>query len=209
MQTNTNDAAKRSNKTFYIGEVLDVLDPTKIGRVRVSIFDYEGEDGDNGLWTMVMQPTANDGKNGVFQKLQKGTWVVVVFVDAPSNQMPMIIGTISSKREDVFEAPKVFRGEQTLSLKMEEKGVDEERRLNDRTVIFQKGNSVYLEDDRVVISHKSGSYITFDEEGGINIYARKIRMKSEESVEMMIKNTATKIIDGAIELKAKVLKIFD
>ncbi len=86
---------------FRIGVVEDLLDPLKLGRVRVRVFGVH-TDNENELptedlpWAITMQGTDSAAISGIGKspRLLRGSWVNVVFLDA-DKQKPMVCGTVA------------------------------------------------------------------------------------------------------------------
>lgn len=99
---------KTINKSFYgdgirwfVGTVIVNNDPAEMGRVRVRIDGVHspntGDIKENDLpWAMCMLPTTEGGTSGLgfIPQLQGGAKVFGLFLDGPSSQIPMIIGSL-------------------------------------------------------------------------------------------------------------------
>ena len=82
---------------WFVGTVVDLNDPLKIGRVRVRALGVYDEIADKDLpWAQVVVPInqgAHEG-NGQYLGLLKGSQVFGMFLDGKNSQLPMVIGTI-------------------------------------------------------------------------------------------------------------------
>ena len=87
----------------FIGEVEDINDPKRAGRVKVGIVGWhpKEKDGEDGLstedlpWARVASPTthAQQGRVGGKHGLLVGSWVFGFFLDGEDAQDPMVIST--------------------------------------------------------------------------------------------------------------------
>lgn len=111
---------------WFLGEVVNVADdPLKIGRVKVKVFGVYDEIKDEDLpWAQIVVPVTmgvtNNGGQGLGQYLGilVGTQVFGIFLDGPSSQLPLVVGTIpqegDSNRKAIENYPhnKVYETEQ-------------------------------------------------------------------------------------------------
>ena len=87
---------------YFIGVVEDRRDPKNMGRVRVRV--YGDHDADKTKiptrslpWSQVMMPVTSAACGGVGESatgIVQGSWVVGFYMDGPSKQNPMVMGTI-------------------------------------------------------------------------------------------------------------------
>lgn len=90
---------------WFHGVIEDVMDPLKLGRVRVRCIGYHTDDrgllSTSGLpWALCLLPNTSASMAGVGQSatgLQAGSWVIGFFRDGLSGQDPIIMGSIASK----------------------------------------------------------------------------------------------------------------
>lgn len=90
---------------WFHGVIEDVMDPLKLGRVRVRCIGYHTDDRGllptSGLpWALCLLPNTSASMAGVGQSatgLQAGSWVIGFFRDGLSGQDPIIMGSIASK----------------------------------------------------------------------------------------------------------------
>ena len=89
---------------WFHGVVEDIMDPLKMGRVRVRCFGYH-IDNRNAIptsrlpWALCLLPNTSASIAGTGQSavgILPGTWVIGFFRDGPSAQDPIIIGTVAS-----------------------------------------------------------------------------------------------------------------
>ena len=83
---------------WFFGVVEDILDPLKVGRVKVRCYDWhtsnKGELPTNQLpWAQVMMPANNAAISGIGTSpngLKQGSWVVGFFLDGEQAQLSLI-----------------------------------------------------------------------------------------------------------------------
>lgn len=113
---------------FFIGVIEDRNDPLQLGRMRVRCIGYHteilcndtGSGSDTGIstgneycidteqlpWASVIAPSTSGAMNGIGispPSYVEGTWVVGIFMDGDSAQIPMILGAIPGIPECVNE----------------------------------------------------------------------------------------------------------
>lgn len=82
---------------WFLGRVVDIYDPLYLGRIRVSIFGVHEEIKDVDLpWAQTVVPITQGGTQGYGNNIgiQEGAQVFGVFLDGPSSQMPLVLGSI-------------------------------------------------------------------------------------------------------------------
>tara|TARA_B100001989_G_scaffold47467_1_gene30428 strand:- start:64 stop:1212 length:1149 start_codon:yes stop_codon:yes gene_type:complete len=87
---------------WFFGVVEDILDPLKLGRVRVRCYEWHtanrGAIPTSSLpWAQVVMPANNASISGVGTSpngLKQGSWVIGFFLDGEEGQRPMIFGSI-------------------------------------------------------------------------------------------------------------------
>lgn len=93
--------------TWFMGKVVDVKDPEKLGRVKVRIHGHHTPDqekikDDDLYWATVMMPVTEAATSGVGTSptgLTVEADVVGFFADGKSHSMPVIMGTLNGKPE--------------------------------------------------------------------------------------------------------------
>ncbi len=99
------DYLGRDGYTWWIGEVENIKDPSKLGRVQVRILGwYTGHKAKQAYtkemptkvlpWAQVLLPTdkAQTGSTGSTSELQPGAWVMGFFLDGDEAQLPIVMG---------------------------------------------------------------------------------------------------------------------
>lgn len=82
---------------WFLGRVVDIYDPLYLGRIRVNIFGVHEEIKDVDLpWAQTVVPITQGGTQGYGNNIgiQEGAQVFGVFLDGPSSQMPLVLGSI-------------------------------------------------------------------------------------------------------------------
>ena len=92
---------------WFHGVIEDVMDPMKLGRVRVRCIGYHTDSREllptSSLpWALCLLPSYSSSMAGVgisSTGLQPGSWVIGFFRDGPSAQDPIILGSIASRSD--------------------------------------------------------------------------------------------------------------
>tara|TARA_B100000768_G_scaffold165067_1_gene167402 strand:+ start:331 stop:1203 length:873 start_codon:yes stop_codon:yes gene_type:complete len=86
---------------WFIGIVIDIQDPLKVGRVRVRIFGVHNEDvnevPEHTLpWAQVLVPTTEEGVSGLGRSvgIKVGAQVFGMFMDGQQSQIPLVMGSM-------------------------------------------------------------------------------------------------------------------
>ena len=141
---------------WFVGTVVDLNDPLKIGRVRVRALGVYDKIKDKDLpWAQVVVPInqgAHEG-NGQYLGLLKGSQVFGMFLDGQNSQLPMVIGTIPKEGDDNDKANANYP----------------------HNKVYQTERGHYKEYDdtegkrRIREQHGKGQYYEMDEDGNIVI----------------------------------------
>ena len=152
---------------WFLGEVVDVNDPEKIGRVKVKVFGvYDNIETDDLPWAQIVVPITqgvHEGK-GQYLGILKGTQVFGMFLDGKDSQLPMVIGTVPKKGD---ENSKASATENTYP----------------HNKVYQTERGHYKEYDdtkdneRIREQHSSGTYYEIDKDGNMVIDATKSEPK--------------------------------
>jgi hypothetical protein len=175
------DQYKNGLFTWFIGEVKDISDTREaLNRVRVLAYGYydgvtdknqngnsssegpipkEEEDWSDLPWATVMMPTTSASLKGVGgnHHLEVGSWVIGFFRDGPSAQDPIVIGSIATSTDGVRDIPAVAASDP----------------VNNKVYQSKAGHLIEIDNkdgaEQIRITHKSGSFIKFLEDGTIQI----------------------------------------
>ena len=150
---------------WFLGEVVDVNDPKKIGRVKVRVFGvYDAKKENEYLiaekdlpWAQIVVPITqgvHKGK-GQYLGLLEGTQVFGMFLDGKNSQLPMVIGTVPKEGDENSRAKANYP----------------------HNKIYQTERGHYKEYDdtedneRIREEHRKGTYYEMDKDGNMTIYA--------------------------------------
>ena len=156
------DQYKNGAFVWYTGVVVDIDDKEQLNRVKVRCFGFYDDSVDvNDLpWATVMMPTtsASIKGNGGNHHLEVGSWVIGFFRDGPSAQDPIVMGSIATQTDRVKDIPS--------------------QSSNDNKVYKSKaGHLIEIDNtsgsEEIRITHKTGSYIKFLEDGTIELKSLK------------------------------------
>lgn len=157
------DQYKNGAFVWYTGVVVDIDDKEQLNRVKVRCFGFYDEDAVNVEdlpWATVMMPTtsASIKGNGGNHHLEVGSWVIGFFRDGPSAQDPIVMGSIATQTDRVKDIPS--------------------QSSNDNKVYKSKaGHLIEIDNtsgsEEIRITHKTGSYIKFLEDGTIELKSLK------------------------------------
>ena len=170
---------------WFLGIVEDVMDPLKLGRVKVRVIHDHDENVDTKElpWAQVLLPTTSGSSQGVGDtpNLYVGTQVMGFYVDGREKQLPLIIGSIPiipNMEEDRHSISWLARGKQTIGKPKTGPEPDSAYAAQypyNRVIQTRSGHAIELDDtpdnERVHIYHKSGSYVEINKDGRIVIKA--------------------------------------
>lgn len=98
---------------WWVGVVEDRMDPLQMGRCRVRIFGYHGDDKtllptEDLPWAIPIQPIISAAVSGIGITpvgVLPGSWVVGFFLDGNDNQQPVMFGTLGTFAAKTFSEP--------------------------------------------------------------------------------------------------------
>lgn len=180
------------NMTGFIATVINIDGINEnFGKVQIRISGDEGPIGEdsNLLWAFVMVPSTSPAESGVGitpNWLNVNSTVFGVFLDGAYRNIPMILGSLNQNKPEPV-GPGISRlasGDnipRTLTAKESQVGVERNRRpiYKDNKVLTtsSKDNPKEInhiielddtpENERILIKHKSGSYVEFFQDGNI------------------------------------------
>lgn len=155
-----NDQFLNGQFAWFIGEVKDINDPKKMNRVKVFPYGYFNENDEeiikNLPWSTVMMPNTSASLKGVGgnHHLEVGSWVVGFFRDGPSAQDAIIMGSIATKTDGIEDIPSYAS-------------------IDNKVYESKAGHKIEIDNsdgsEQIRITHKTGSYIKFQEDGTIEV----------------------------------------
>ena len=172
------DQFKNGVFTWFIGEVKDINDTKNLNRVRVHAYGYyEGVvNVADYPWATVMMPTtsASIKGNGSNHHLEVGSWVVGFFADGPSAQDPIVMGSIATQTDGTPDIPEESYVNPGVTQVVDAINAGGNKPSIDNKVYKSKaGHKIELDNtsgkEIIKITHKTGSYIKFLEDGTIEI----------------------------------------
>jgi hypothetical protein len=196
-----------NNMTGFIGTVIDINGQNEnYGKVKIRIPGDQGPIGDETdfLWSFIMVPSTSPAESGIGitpNWLNVNTTVFGVFLDGACRNIPMILGALNqNKPEPVGHGiSPLARGDnipRNLTAKEELVGVNGKRRpdYKDNKVLTTSAKDtpkivnhiIELDDtpqnERILVKHKSGSYVEFFSDGNL------IAKASNSSYDIAINN---------------------
>jgi uncharacterized protein involved in type VI secretion and phage assembly len=196
---------------LYRAVVEDNKDPEKYGRVRVRIIGIHPETTSGGFgavtsgdlpWAEVMGDTSFGLVSGVGTSsvLRKGTWVWVVLNDDNPNK-PIVIGVLiakqSGKKSGGFSDPDGKYPKAGRENRSDMHPLLDSKYQTLAVLETESGHIIELDDtpgdERVKVTHKSGSYVLIEPSG-------KIKVSSVGDIEYDISANATWNIGGNLNI---------
>ena len=168
---------------WFFGSVVDVMDPEKLGRVKVRVFGvYDSKDkqnknviADNDLpWAQIVVPVTTGIHEGKGQNLGLlvGTQVFGMFLDGQNSQLPMVIGTVPK----VIDTGEVDSDKNPI-LKSDANPKAEANYPHNKVYETETGHYKEYDDtpgaERIKEAHKSGTFYEMDKDGNMTIDATK------------------------------------
>ena len=152
--------------TWYTGIIEDINDPLILNRVKVRCIGFHSMDKAvlptaDLPWATVIMPNTSASYQGVGANhhLEVGSWVVGFFRDGSSAQDPMVMGSVATQENGVKDIPV-------------------ESQLNPPSNKVYRSKAGHLKEldntegsERISITHKKGTTILIDKDGGIQINA--------------------------------------
>tara|TARA_B100000902_G_scaffold142605_1_gene140205 strand:- start:680 stop:1186 length:507 start_codon:yes stop_codon:yes gene_type:complete len=157
------DQYKNGVFTWFIGSVEDINDPEGLNRVKVRAYGYYDSPEiktEHLPFATVMMPvtSASIKGNGGNHHLEVGSWVVGFFRDGPSAQDPVVMGSIATQTDGTKDLPS-------------------DASVDNKIHVSKAGHKIEIDNtdgsEQIRITHKTGSYIKFLEDGTIELKSLK------------------------------------
>ena len=206
---------------WWFGVVEDRKDPEKLGRVKVRIYNFHGDNTDtptNDLqWAfIIMQPTsASNQKIGLSPTgLMEGSTVFGFFADGQNGQMPMVLGSLPGiPDKDVSKHDVTPLARENNSINKSLIGPEPPSSYGslypfNRVYQSESGHVIEIDDtpnkERIHIYHKTGTYTE------INYDGRKVSKIVDDNIEVILKNDTLYVQGNSnTEIKGSVQVVVD
>lgn len=165
--------------TWFVGEVVDINDPLKAGRVKVKIFGYHTETGNvdkkNLPWAMVMSGTNSASTSSIGSlphALIVGSHILGFYTDGESAQSPMVLGSFPGMSNGKTDVSPLAKGNNTV--KVDKTGPEPSSTYaaeypHNKVTQTTSGHIIEIDDspsaERIHIRHKSGTYYVINPDG--------------------------------------------
>lgn len=171
------------NIRWFIGTVVDLGDPTTMGRIKVRVIGVHGDSiKDEDLpWAQTVVPINEGGTKELGNALgiQVDARVFGIFMDGKDSQMPLILGSMPKYEDDTSgdrSTPRLSRGINTISKTPDTVNGEPESPYaavypNNKVTQTPSGHVIEIDDtpsaERIHIYHKSGSFVEFHPNGDV------------------------------------------
>jgi hypothetical protein len=177
---------------WFLGSVVDVKDPLKLGRVKVKVFGVYDDIADADLpWAQIVVPVTQGvhEEQGQYLGILKGTQVFGIFLDGQNSQLPMVIGTVPKEGD---ANPKADANYPTNKVYETETGHYKEYDDTDGA-------------ERIKESHKSGTFYEMDKDGNMTIDATKTEARTitiKASGPINVTGSVVNVSGGVVKLNS-------
>ena len=171
------------NIRWFIGTVVDLGDPTTMGRIKVRVIGVHGDSIKNEdlPWAQTVVPI-NEGGTKEFGNalgIQVDARVFGIFMDGKDSQMPLILGSMPKYEDDTNgdrSTPRLSRGINTISKTPDTVNGEPASPYaavypNNKVTQTPSGHVIEIDDtpsaERIHIYHKSGSFVEFHPNGDV------------------------------------------
>lgn len=203
---------------WFIGTVVDLLDPKELGRIRVRIMGIHSDNlqdiPDNTLpWAQTIMPITEGGVNGlgINTGIQIGARVFGMFLDGTNSQLPLVFGSLPKyENEDgsVTTTSKLATGTSELEKSLSVAGAPGDpygaEYPYNSVHATRSGHVIEIDDtdgaERIHIRHKSGSFIEFHPDGAIVIKGNGVYIDGGVAVNVKATNTVQEYSTGDVTM---------
>lgn len=172
---------------WFLGTVVDIIDPEELGRIRVRIYGIHSENKtdipDADLpWAQVVIPITQGGTNGLGNNLgiQIDSLVFGIFLDGANSQLPLVVGSLPKLEENSQggrSTNQLARGTNTLTKNVNVSGAPSDPYAaeypHNKVIQTTSGHTIEIDDtpsgERIHIHHKSGAFMEFHPDGSLVI----------------------------------------
>jgi len=164
---------------WFMGEVVDIMDPLESGRVKVQVFGKHSAEGtvnkEKLPWAIVANSTdsASTSELGTLpHALVVGSQIVGFFVDGKANNVPMVLFSFPAKTDDKLDVSELSRGTNTIknnAIGYEPGSPYGAEYPNNKVTKTTANHTIEIDDtpgaERIHVRHKSGTYYQFYPDG--------------------------------------------
>ncbi|MCC6539691.1 MAG: hypothetical protein IT162_19230 [Bryobacterales bacterium] len=157
---------------LYPAIVTDIVDPSQLGRIQVSLPWLGDLGGSVRAWATLLTPYAEDGQG--FEMLPSVDTQVVVAFEAGELRRPYIVGAAWNGKERLPEDPVAANNKRLIKTRSGSLlQFDDTEGAATVTLSMQSGHRVVMDDaaSEVQITHANGSIIKFTAAGQIEVQA--------------------------------------
>lgn len=200
---------------WFVGIVVDIVDPLKAGRVRVRILNehFNSTNIENGdlPWAVLMVPTTSASKlgRGISPTgIEVDSYVIGFYMDGMEKTSPVILGSFHLPKRGAVDTGNdvstLARGEGPIAknrLDYEPKDPYKAQYPFNKTYTTLSGHAIEIDDtpsaERIHVYHKSGAYVEINPEGSI------ITKSPKDNIEITVEDKSIFVDNGDLLIDAK------
>ena len=170
---------------WFLGTVVDIIDPEELGRIRVRIYGIHSENktaipAADLPWAQVVIPLTQGGTKGLGNNLgiQIDSLVFGIFLDGANSQLPLVVGSLPKLEEESRggrSTNQLARGTNTLTKSVSVSGAPSDPYAaeypHNKVIQTTSGHVIEIDDtpsgERIHIHHKSGAFMEFHPDGSL------------------------------------------
>ena len=199
---------------WFIGIVVDILDPLKAGRVKVRIlnehFNSTNIENADLPWAVLMTPTTSASKNGNGISptgIEADSYVIGFYLDGMEKAIPVVIGTFHLPKrggDDLAnDVSYLARGEGSVKKERSQYEPQDPYKASypfNKTMTTLSGHVVEIDDtpshERIHVYHKSGTYLEISSDGTI------VTKTPTNNIEVTVKEKIVVVENGDLSMSA-------